>query len=37
MQENVGDLIERYPERFHARVLDLTDTNVVHQIVDRSR
>ena len=32
----VADLIKRYPEAFHAEVLDLTDTAAIREVVDRS-
>jgi NAD(P)-dependent dehydrogenase (short-subunit alcohol dehydrogenase family) len=32
----VSDLIERYPETFHAEVLDVTDTAAVREVVERS-
>ena len=32
----VADLIERYPEAFHAEVLDMTDTAAIHEVVNRS-
>jgi NAD(P)-dependent dehydrogenase (short-subunit alcohol dehydrogenase family) len=32
----VADLLERYPEAFHAEVLDVTDTAAIRQVVERS-
>jgi NAD(P)-dependent dehydrogenase (short-subunit alcohol dehydrogenase family) len=32
----VADLLERYPEAFHAEVLDLTDTAAIREVVERS-
>ena len=32
----VADLIERYPEAFRAEVLDVTDTAVIREVVERS-
>ena len=32
----VTDLIERYPEAFHAEVLDMTDPAAIHEVVERS-
>lgn len=32
----VTDLIERYPETFHAELLDVTDTPAIHAVVERS-
>jgi len=32
----VTDLIERYPDAFHADVLDMTDTAAIHEVVTRS-
>lgn len=32
----VADLVERYPETFHAELLDVTDTKAVREVVDRS-
>jgi NAD(P)-dependent dehydrogenase (short-subunit alcohol dehydrogenase family) len=32
----VADLIERYPEAFHAEVLDVTDTAAIREAVERS-
>jgi NAD(P)-dependent dehydrogenase (short-subunit alcohol dehydrogenase family) len=32
----VIDLIERFPEAFHAEVLDVTDTAAIHEVVARS-
>jgi len=32
----VVDLLERYPEAFHAEVLDVTDTATIHEVVERS-
>jgi NAD(P)-dependent dehydrogenase (short-subunit alcohol dehydrogenase family) len=32
----VTDLIERYPEAFHAEVLDVTDTAAIREVVERS-
>jgi len=32
----VGDLLERYPETFHAEVLDVTDTAAIRAVVERS-
>ena len=32
----VADLVERYPEAFHAEMLDVTDTAAIREVVDRS-
>jgi NAD(P)-dependent dehydrogenase (short-subunit alcohol dehydrogenase family) len=32
----VAELIQRYPEAFHAEVLDVTDPAAIHKIVERS-
>ena len=32
----VTDLLARYPEAFHAEVLDVTDTAAVREVVERS-
>jgi len=32
----VVDLLERYPEAFHAEVLDVTDTATIREVVERS-
>jgi len=32
----VTDLIARYPETFHAELLDVTDTAAIHAVVERS-
>ena len=32
----VADLIKGYPEKFHAEVLDVTDTAAIHEVVERS-
>ena len=32
----VADLIERYPEAFHAETLDVTDTAAIREVVERS-
>ncbi len=32
----VGDLTERFPEAFHAEVLDVTDTAAIREVVERS-
>jgi NADP-dependent 3-hydroxy acid dehydrogenase YdfG len=32
----INDLIERYPEMFHAEVLDVTDTAAIREVVERS-
>ena len=34
--DKVADLLERYPEAFHAEVLDVTDTAAIRQVVERS-
>ncbi len=34
--ESVADLVERYPDRFHRELLDVTDTRAIRQVVDRS-
>jgi NAD(P)-dependent dehydrogenase (short-subunit alcohol dehydrogenase family) len=34
--EAVADLAKRYPDRFHVELLDVTDTQAVRQVVDRS-
>jgi NAD(P)-dependent dehydrogenase (short-subunit alcohol dehydrogenase family) len=34
--DKVADLIERYPEAFHAEVLDVTDTRAIREVVERS-
>jgi NAD(P)-dependent dehydrogenase (short-subunit alcohol dehydrogenase family) len=33
--ESVAGLIERYPNTFHAELLDVTDTNAIREVVDR--
>jgi NAD(P)-dependent dehydrogenase (short-subunit alcohol dehydrogenase family) len=32
----VADLADRYPQQFRAEVLDVTDTQAIHEVVDRS-
>lgn len=32
----VADLLDRYPESFHAEVLDVTDTAAIREVVERS-
>jgi NAD(P)-dependent dehydrogenase (short-subunit alcohol dehydrogenase family) len=32
----VADLLKRYPQAFHAEVLDVTDTAAIHEVVERS-
>jgi len=32
----VADLVERYPDRFHPELLDVTDTAAIRDVVDRS-
>jgi NAD(P)-dependent dehydrogenase (short-subunit alcohol dehydrogenase family) len=34
--DSVADLVERYPERFKAELLDVTDTAAVRDVVERS-
>jgi len=35
-KSRVTDVVERYPESFHAEVLDVTDTAGIREVVDRS-
>ena len=35
-KSKVTDVLERYPESFHAEVLDVTDTAGIREVVDRS-
>ena len=35
-KSKVTDLLERYPESFHAEVLDVTDTAAIREVVERS-
>ncbi len=32
----VADLLERYPETYHAELLDVTNTAAIHEVVERS-
>jgi NAD(P)-dependent dehydrogenase (short-subunit alcohol dehydrogenase family) len=32
----VADLLERYPETYHAELLDVTDTAAIHEVIKRS-
>jgi NAD(P)-dependent dehydrogenase (short-subunit alcohol dehydrogenase family) len=34
--DRVSDLVERYPDRFQAKLLDVTDTAAIRDVVDRS-
>jgi NAD(P)-dependent dehydrogenase (short-subunit alcohol dehydrogenase family) len=34
--EKVADLRERYPETYHAELLDVTDTAAIHEVLERS-
>jgi len=34
--EKVADLLERYPETYHAELLDVTDTAAIHKALERS-
>jgi len=34
--DSVADLSDRYPDRFHAELLDVTDTKAIRDVVDRS-
>ncbi len=32
----VADVLERYPETYHAELLDVTDTAAIHEVLERS-
>ncbi len=32
----VADLLDRYPETYHAELLDVTDTAAIHEVIERS-
>ncbi len=32
----IADLLERYPETYHAEMLDVTDTAAIHEVLERS-
>ena len=34
--EKVADLLERYPETYHAELLDVTDTAAIHKVLEHS-
>jgi NAD(P)-dependent dehydrogenase (short-subunit alcohol dehydrogenase family) len=34
--DTVADLLDRYPDSFHAELLDVTDAKAIHEVADRS-